>query len=298
MLCPTRTVPGSNRGRPGIPDVTTVTSCPRLLRPFAVASTCSVTPPRVGRYAWETIPILSRIGRAPERTEDAPLCHVLRDGALLRPGDERGEAREILAKREARVGLIETVEDDFMTPVLAPGRMRVEDRRPRPARENGRAGGKGNAPSEEGSGQRSRVDVPVHEQHHDGSAPEGLDERREALARRSNDHSLARLPVAQRAGEERMDLHPAHRVHLEPESCQGEPGPLPASQVRCRDHGAPPWGERAIQELGSPKPRGASPAAYARPREVLDPGQRQALEHAARGALACPRARERRMSGG
>src|SRR5262245_12553999 len=150
MLRPTRTVPGSNRGRPAIPDVTTVTSCPRRLRPLAVASTCSVTPPTVGTYACETIPILSHIGSTPERTEDAPLGHVLRDGALLRARHERGEAREILAQREPRIGLVEAVEDHFVATVLAPRRVRVEDRNPRASREDGRAGGKGDAASEEG----------------------------------------------------------------------------------------------------------------------------------------------------
>src|SRR5262245_52578485 len=153
MLCPTRTVPGSKRGRPGIPDVTTVTSCPRRRRPFAVASTCSVTPPKVGRYAWETIPILSRIGRAPERTEDAPLRHVLRDGALLGLRDEGRQAREVVVQGQARVGLVQTVERDPMAPVLASRRVRMEDRGARPAREDCGAGGKGDASSEEGSGQ-------------------------------------------------------------------------------------------------------------------------------------------------
>src|SRR5213083_3259816 len=109
MFRPMRITPASSRPLPGKREVTTVTSCPRARSTRTVASTCSVTPPTAGWYAWLTTAILSGIG-APDGPKDAPLTHVGRDVSLLRPRHARREPAQVLVEREGKVRLVQAVE--------------------------------------------------------------------------------------------------------------------------------------------------------------------------------------------
>src|SRR5213594_829537 len=280
---PMRITPGSSRPPPGKREVTTVTSCPRARSTRTVASTCSVTPPTAGWYAWLTTAILSGI-RSPDGPEDAPLAHVGCDVPLLRPRHARGEPAQVLAERKVEVRLVQAVECEPVLAVGAADGVAMEDRDPRAAREDRGARGERDAAPEEIRGEGAGIDVAVHEKRHDLAAPERGDERREAVLKRGDADPRALLERSHLTGQQRVELHARHRVHPEAEPRQSDPDDLPVAQVRHRQDRAASPRDRAVEKLRAGDPeRGSRRHRQCRgAAEVFHPAAMVRLEHAPR----------------
>src|SRR5882672_1602350 len=170
----------------------------------------------------------------PDGTEDAPLGHVGRDVSLLGSRDARREPAQILAERQVKVRLVQAVEGKFMVSAGAAYGVAVEDGYARAAREDRGARGERDAAPEEIRGERAGINVAVDEERHDLATPECFDERREAILERGDPDPRALLERAHLAGQQRVELHPRHRVHPEAEPGQSDADDLPVAKVRHR----------------------------------------------------------------
>src|SRR5258706_10214526 len=213
----------------------TATSWPRARRAWALWSTCSVTPPTAGWYAWLRIPILSGIAVRKERPEDAPLVEVRGDGALLRLGDPPRERRHVLTQRKLGPRHLESVEDDAVPAVLAPLGVRVHHRSARPPGEERGAHGEPDPTAEEQSLHRAHEDVAVGEEHHKALLAERPEEGAESVARRAHEDPFPFLDAARASGDPRVELDAGHHVHTESYTSGIEPSQHPVDHEWRRD---------------------------------------------------------------